>query len=502
MGTKLIQIYGMYLPPAHEGEDGRVVFRFLCDENTAAMVESAMTGAKVRRDGDCVIKTVKASDVEKFVMGAKLFPKIIEAIQHFGSKEGIDYAFDETMRESVIEQVNKQVGDRATDETIKEVDANLDEYMDKLLQYIKENMNNPQFIEYLKSVGTISLVGNSDLLERTKPSPKNTIMIMAQWVKSGHIGLPTILATQNQWSKYFNRKLTASATPLYYVRPFDVQATSLNATLDTYGVQENEYMSNQVIRKAIDQLKQDKDYGLTNNHELGLSPMPYYDVSETYVVAGLKDTLADALNAGIGDSDVSDEAKDKSKDIDISSLQGEKRSVDSLLQNAAAWAQKNDAALYDMIQNGADFNAVVDYLVMSNESIERKNIVHRGVDDVAKSNMVNILKAFVYLRYGVMEEEAKKYIARIANRAITKNDMYALNSGLSDIVAILGGMNESYDGNLMRWMLSVMGMSVADFNRLPESDEELANNINGVAESFRRSLNRINEGRRMTHGFA
>ena len=497
MVTKIIQIYGMYLPPANEDGEGRVMFRFMCDGKTASMVESAMSGAKVRRDGECVVKSVKYSDVEKFVMGTKLFPKIIEAIQYYGSKEGVDYAFDESSRDSIIGQVKKQFDDRTTDETIKQVDASLNEYMDNLIKYIKDNINDPKFIEYLRSVGSV-IVLNGDIFEKTKPSPKNAIMIMSQWVRSGHNGAPTILATSKQWNYYFKRSVETSATPLYFVRPFDITGRSVEDTMSEYGVTKNAYMSNAAVRKAVDQLAQDMEYGVLNNRDFKLCPMPYYDVSETIVHAGSEDILAKALK-DIGAEEKESETK---SDIDISPIVGKESNIDTLMANATAWAQKHDQELAQMIQNGADFKNVVNYLVMNSESVARKNVVRKGVDDAAKNLMVNLLKAFVYLRYGVMQEEAKKYVAHVASGGVTKQMMYSLNSDLSNIVAIFGGVNESYDGNLMRWMLGVMGMTEMDFERLPNSYEDIENNVSGVAEAFMRTLGKINEGRRITHGIA
>ena len=139
---------------------------------------------------------------------------------------------------------------------------------------------------------------------------------------------------------------------------------------------------------------------------------------------------------------------------------------------------------------------------MNSESVARKNIVRKGTDEAAKNMMVNLLKAFVYLRYGVMQEEAKKYVAHVATGGVTKQMMYSLNSDLSNIVAIFGGVNEAYNGNLMRWMLGVMGMTEMDFEKLPNSYEDVENNVNGVAEAFMRTLGKINEGRRITHGIA
>ena len=132
---------------------------------------------------------------------------------------------------------------------------------------MEENMSDPNFMNYVNAVGSIQYVGDDVLSKVTMLSHKNCIMVLSQWVNAGNQGAPRFLATKRQWSLFFNRDVNQDATPLYAVGPKDVTHRSVKQTMADFGVSQADYDANAMVRKQIDTLTNDKDFGQYINTE-------------------------------------------------------------------------------------------------------------------------------------------------------------------------------------------------------------------------------------------
>ena len=258
-----------------------VLFFFDSDPRTADIVAGSNVVKNLRTDGDSVVKAIKVDKYKDFIYGQKMLPRILAEFEKYG------YLYDTSKLNSLEASVEQEIQNVLSNDASSKIYADNSSFIDDIIKAMEENLNDPKFLSYVNAVGSIQYVGDDVLSKVTKLSYKNTCMVLSQWVNSGHVGQPTYLATKRQWSKFFNRDIIPGATPLYIVNPKDVTHRSLNQTMRDYGVSQAQYDSNPMIRKQIDTLTNDKEYGQYVNHEFGLNGLsPYYDYSETVLQAG------------------------------------------------------------------------------------------------------------------------------------------------------------------------------------------------------------------------
>jgi hypothetical protein len=494
--AKLLKIGAAYIPnykiTLQDGTskiEPHILFYFDSDDRTANLVAGSGVAKGLKADGDAVIKAVKLDKYKDFIYGKKMFPRILDAFEQCG------YVYDVNQLNALEASVEQEVQNVLNSDASSKIYADSTSFIDDIIKAMEENLNDPKFLSYVNAVGTIQYVGDDVLSNATKLSYKNTCMVLSQWVNAGKGGQPRYLATKRQWLKFFNRDVNPGATPLYIVNPKDVTGRSLRQTMIDYGVTQAQYDANPMIRKQIDTLMNDKDYGQYNNHAFGLNGMsPYYDYSETTLHQGLQSNY-DFDNIGIGNIDASKSKEDDKKSGDIltnATGQSSKISEDEILKRLQEFAVKrNDTELINILKSGGNvITKAIDHLAEISKTIMRE------VDANKKRLYKNVLVSLVLKRLQIDVDYSDRLLMNVMGDlksygGLNKKIFHAIGSDFENIVYLIYGINESISNDTIMFMLKTLGISVEEYKALPNSEEEANEMANNIKESFIRTFNKL-----------
>lgn len=489
IGAEYVPNYVVTLSDGTKQQEPCIMFYFDSDEKTANMVAGSSVAKNLRAKGDYVVKAVKLDKYKDFIYGKKMFPKILAEFEKYG------YVYDTNQLNNLEASVEQEIQNVLNNDASNKIYADNSSFIDDIIKAMEENLNDPKFLSYVNAVGSIQYVGDDVLSKVTKLSYKNTCMVLSQWVNAGHTGQPTYLATKRQWSKFFNRDVVPDATPLYIVNPKDVVHRSVRQTMNDYGVTQAQYDSNPMIRKQIDTLTNDKDYGQYNNSQFGLNGIsPYYDYSETVLQQGAQSNYDfDSMDITNVDKDKDKAEDEKRGDILAAATDaGNRKSETEIIKNLEAYAVKNnDTELINILKSGKNVvTKSVEYLADNSKTILRE------VDQKKKNLYRGVLVAFVLKRLQIDTDYSDKLLMNNMSQlrefgGLNKKIFYAVGADFENIISIINGINESVSNNTIMWMLGALGMSVDEFKALPNDEKEADDMINGVKESFIKTFNSL-----------
>ena len=266
--AKILSIGAKYIPNMKAGVDQNgktifsptVIFYFNCDNRTANIVAGSGAAKGLAVDGDALIRAVKVDDYKKFIYGKNAFPKILSALEQIGG-----YVYDINSLPNLEAQVEQVINDVVTSDLSSKLQIDRGAYIDDILKALEQNFNDPNFMQYLNSIGSIRRLDPDDYEKIISFSALNNAMILTQWLKSGHQGVPRFLATAVQW-KIFNREPIQGAKPIYAVRPTGTEKGSKSAAMRKFGIDQQTYASNAMSRLLVNKGMNDINYGDTNNN--------------------------------------------------------------------------------------------------------------------------------------------------------------------------------------------------------------------------------------------
>jgi len=497
--TKLLKIGAEYIPnytvtlqDGSKKQEPCVMFYFDSDAKTANMVAGSGVAKGLKAAGDAVVKAIKVDKYKDFIYGQKMFPKILSEFEKYG------YVYDTNSLNTLEANVEQEINNVLTGDASSKIYADNTSFIDDIIKAMEENMNDPKFMSYVNAVGSIQYVGDDVLSKVTKLSYKNTVMVLSQWVNAGNSGAPTYLATKRQWSKFFNRDVNPGATPLYIVNPKDVVHRSVKQTMRDYGVSQAQYDANPMIRKQIDTLTNDKDYGKYNNHSFGLNGIsPYYDYSQTSLQAGAQSNYDfDNISMGNVDKD-KDKAEDEKRGDILAAATGSDSRINEtdIINNLKEYAIKNNNTDLINILNGKGniITNAIEYLAENSKTILRE------VDENKKKLYEGVLVALVLKRLQINIDYSDNLIMKNMSKlktygGLNKQAFYDVGSDFENIIYIVNGINESVSDNTFMWMLNALGISVEEFKSMPNTEEEANEIKNGIKESFIKTFNKLLKG--------
>ena len=524
--TKLLKIRVQYIPNCVFGKtpDGKkikdegVKFYFQSDPQTTAIVHGQL-GMKYSAEGDCITRDVKYSQYKDFLYGKKAMPKLLSLFEQQG------YVFDTNDLQNTEISVEQEKANFANSGISKKVHDVTGSFIDGIIESMKNNLKDPNFLNLIQSVGAIrKAVGADDVDKMTTLSAKNTIMILSQWVSAGRQGAPTYVATKKQWESIFDREVKQDALPLYYTRPYDTKQRSVGKTLSDVGVSQQDYNSNPFLQKNIDMLSHDSQYGLNVNASFNITN-PYYDVSDTEPMAGSnkgnmdfgnKQVFADTANTNADTAQTSDNTANNNPAAAASGLENK------IIETLTKYAQKHNLGdLTSVIQGGKPnvydsknkFINIIIELAYQQPSINRIAVT---VDQwgqlnqkaqATKNGLTLALAGLVLTKYGLYEDYAKKLIGQGINEleqkgaGSLKKSLSSLVSNLSDIIYIIDGITESYSPDLFKWVLDTLGITMEEYRAMPDNEEEANARMTEVKNKFVNIFNNMVNEERKRHGF-
>lgn len=522
--TKLLKIRVQYIPNCTFGKtpDGKkikdegVKFYFQSDPQTTAIVHGQL-GMKYSADGDCITRDVKYSQYKDFLYGKKAMPKILSLFEQQG------YVFDTNELQNTEISVEQEKDKFANSGISKKVHDVTGSFIDSIIESMRNNLKDPNFLNLIQSVGAIrKAVGADDVDRMTTLSPKNTIMILSQWVSAGRQGAPKYVATKKQWSEIFDRTVKQDALPLYYTRPFDTKQRSKSKTMSDVGVSSQDYASNPLLQKNIDMLSHDSQYGLNVNSEFNITN-PYYDVSDTELMAGSNKNNIDFDNKHVF-NDTANTNTDSASTANINANPAAAASglENKIIETLTKYAEKHKLGdlgtvirggkpnVYD---SGNKFINIIIELAYQQPSINRIAVTVDSWGQInqkqqaTKVGLTLALAGLVLTKYGLYEDYAKKLMGQGINEleqkgaGSLKKSLSSLVSNLSDIIYIIDGITESYTPDLFRWVLNTLGISMEEYMAMPDSDEEANARMAEVRNKFVNIFNNMINEERKRNGF-
>jgi len=513
--AKLLTIGCKYIPNMKIGVDPNgksifnpmVIFYFNCDNKTANIVAGSGVAKGLSVDGDSLVRVIKVDDYKKFIYGKNAFPKILSALEQVGG-----YVYDINSLPNLEAQVEQTINNVVTSDLSSKLQIDRGAYIDDILKALEQNINDPNFMQYLNSIGAIRRLDPDDYEKIISFSALNNAMILTQWLKSGHQGVPRFLATSVQW-KIFNREPIQGAKPIYAVRPSGTVKGSKRDAMNKFGIDQQTYNTNAMSRLLVNKGMNDINYGDANNNADGKFNVdgPYYDLSETQLIQGMNDNYDfDAIvnNKSITNINAAAKKDDDASRFDVLKYDdnGDNRLDEkTLLSNIANFASKvGDVDLEKYASKGGNLISCISYLVDKSETIKRlrgKN--YSGWNDAVKEAGTkkkiysDLTKALIYMRFGIYMDDAQKIIANNMNvikkkdGSFNKNMFNAIISDFQNIYFIMVGLAEGVVDNLFVWALNTLGVSVEEYKSMPNTEEEAISEINNIKESFIRNFNML-----------
>lgn len=512
--AKILKIGSKYIPNMKTGVDANgkpifspiVLFYFKCDNNTANIVAGSGVAKGLTVNGDSLVRGVKVDDYKKFIYGKNAFPKILSALEQIGG-----YVYDINDLSNLEAQVEQTINNVVTSDISSKLQIDRGAYIDDILKALEQNFNDPNFMQYLNSIGSIRRLDPDDYEKIISFSALNNAMILTQWLKSGHQGVPRFLATAAQW-QIFNREPIQGAKPIYAVRPSDTQKGGKRAAMNAAGVDQQTYDTNAMSRLVVKKFMNDINYGQANNNSGGFNvDGPYYDLSETQLIKGMQDNYDFDMivnNKSITNINAAAKKDEDAARFDVlKPADGDANKFDekTLLSNIADFASKvGDADLERYASKGKDLLRCIAYLVDQSETIKRlrgKNYSgwNDSVKEAGKKKIIytELTKALIYMRFGIFMDSAKRIIANnmsiIKKRdgSFNKNMFNAVISDFQNIYFIMAGLTEANVDDLFTWALNTLGVSVEEYKAMPNTEEEALAELNNVRESFIKNFNKL-----------
>ena len=498
MATKLLKV-GMQYQPNNTitSSDGTktnvpiVIFYFNADDSLMAKLIAANCGVRdMGTSENAVTKKVRVDKYKDFLYGKGAFQKIVSAFEKYG------YVFDQNSLPQIEQNVEKHIQDTVASDAASKIHVDKASFIDEIIKAMEENMNDPNFMSYVNAVGSIQYVGDDVLSQATRLSIRNTIMVLSQWVNAGNQGQPTYLATRKQWADFFNRRPIPNATPLFFMAPQDTKNRSVRQTMNAYGVSQQKYDSDAMVRKQIDTLSHDEDFGIYNNSMFGLEN-PYYDYSQTELLPNAQEVYDfDGVGNINTDKDVD---ADKSRGYLLTSAitRSDATSVDvtTIITNITNHAIKTgDSELQNVIKVGSPKTAIrraVEYMAQNSDIILTEN-------DTNKAKLYkNLIVTLALKRLRVDEEYSDKLMMNSMRELRTRyggfksKAFHAVSSDFQNIIYVCYGITEEATPETLRWVMDTLGITPEEYRAMPKDEHEAEMRMNSVKESFVRTFNNI-----------
>ena len=434
----------------------------------------------------------------------KLMGKILSTIE-----QNVGYVADVNSLSSLQSRL-----DTVKDE-IKNADTNAlatdtNKYIRDIVDGIIKDYNDPRFQQIMNAIHVFSNGGfasqgggynDSDVLfKETKLTVENILRILTQWTKAGRTGIPTYLATANQWDRYFGGKVRQDALKLYVMRPDDgVSAVSKRRVAQQLNIDPSIAQASGAKGKAIGSLARGGGMDKWRQKAYKYAPVCYYDITDVDNVdpnslTGNSSNYYDpnTVTADTVDADaVADPNANAAQSNDIvndTPVMTEDAMRKKLLKLAA---DTNNDGIRLSIQRDGTIGGLK-YLISNSKEILRDH-------DVARKQATVEQVLFIILRqYHIFEDEMialwKKYISKLIRPNNTVNEQLFIEiwSFAYNIISLLDGIKESGGCSLtLADVIEYLGFTIEDFKKMPKTKEEALLNRQGVRENFIKTFNNL-----------
>lgn len=467
---------------------------FNCDARTASLIHGSGVVKGVHVDGDSLVKTIMADKYKDFIYGKKAFPTIISEFEKYG------YVFDMSKLDELNDSIEQTINNFAQSGIQTKINNDVYAFIEQLLDAMEKNMNDPNFMAFLDSIGAIKkFVGNDNLDDLLELTPENKLMILTQWLASGHQGSPTYVATKKQF-KEGGYVVNPNATPLYFVYRTDAVKRSRKKTLSDIGATQADWDSDDLLKVQVAKLQNDKDFGNNNAKSFRVGE-PYYDISECtpFRQSNLMDKILARDSAKNINRDLDKDANLKKKSDVIANIQTINQNIldnNTMCQNAKAYADKIGDKKLARVASSGIASQVVKFLADNAEAYLR-NAAQRNSGQHTRQTR-DLLEALALKKLGLGSQDVDRIIVQNCNflrrnGKVNKDMFITVASDLENIYYIMSNnLNESVVSNdMLKFVLDSCGVSVEEFKNMPQNEMEANEMVNDVRESFIRTFNKL-----------
>ena len=435
----------------------------------------------------------------------KLMGKVLSIIE-----QNTGYVADANSLSSLQSRLNL-----AKDE-IKNADSNAvatvtNQYIKDLVNGMVKDYNDPRFQQIMNSIHVFSNGGfcsqgnvynDSDVLfKETKLTVENILRILAQWTKAGRNGIPTYLATANQWDRYFGGKVRQDALKLYIMRPNEgVAGVSKKTVARQLNIDPSYAHASGAKGKAIGSLARGGGMDNWRQKATKFAPVCYYDVSDvdnvdpnslTGDTSNYYDPNTVTTDTVDADAATDNNTKDASKDIVSNNPNMTEDILRKKLLKLSADTKRDGIRL--AIQRDGTIGGLT-YLISNSKEILRDHDVSRKQATVEQVLFIILRHYRIPELENVMIDLWKKYISKLIRSDHTVNEQLIVElwSFAYNIISVLDGIKESGGCSLsLADVIQYLGLTVDDFKRLPKTKEEALLNRQEVRENFIKTFNNL-----------
>jgi len=457
-----------------------------------------------KKDGTIFI-TIPEDKFEIFAKG-KLLERILSTFE-----QTTGYVADSKDISELVQRFNI-AKDEVLNSNKSDLDAITSQYLEDLISGIERDFNDPRFQQIMNSIHTFSYssmggginnvqgsYNDSDVvLKETKLSVENVIRVLSQWHKAGRPGIPTYLATENQWHRYFNGTVKQDALKLYVVRPDKVNGVSTNTVTRQLGIDPNSATSGGAIGRGVNSIARGGGMDKWRGTQEAYAMTCYYDISD---VDGVDPNLLtgntanyydpNTVTADTTDADTGDIVTQDAQQNDIVN-DNQPMTEDLLRKKLLKYAADNKI---DGIQLAIQRDGTIGGLVFM---INHLKAVFRNRNAEEKKATAEQILFVVLKHYNIFEDEInqlyKKFISKLRTPKGKVNEklIYDIWSFAYDIISKLDSINEEQGGSLtLMDVIGYLGFTVDEFKRMPKTEEEANMMMNGVRESFIKTFNKL-----------
>ena len=384
---------------------------------------------------------------------------------------------------------NANEHDYPTKEELASVDTSFDAMMNSMFDQFEKKIDDPAVQRLLENMHMVDpMTGEfknaADLLKAGQLSAKNVVSALGQWRNNGRGGVPTFVATANEWRDY-NRYVVNGATRLFIYTPNSSPNMSRREVAQKFNVPLNQIRGNAHLTHAAN--THHMNHGDASNALEGFHFEVFYDVSDTEVIPGMDDLFNE--HAGLESNLWRDKWNKKAiengeygttSDVDKQAVfdagfSNNENNAQIIVNGLNMWCTQNPVVgdeVKKMLDNNNLVGAVRKYF--ETDAFFDNN---KELSDKEKNAFLNICVFSVLNYYGVAPDEmlrayqlSKDYLMQ--NKKIKKKIKIALMPFFSNFIKMINNNNKQTVANECKEVESKFRNL---WNRMVEADEKNRN---------------------------
>ena len=274
-----------------------------------------------------------------------------------------------------------------------------------------------------------------------------------------------------------------NAVPLYFMRPSGINPESEETVMGQFGIDPSTAGRSSVIRRAVSSVARGggRENWNTPKSDFGMSV--YYDVTDVDgVTENDLDNYSNVQNTEPVDPGITPDENNPNGSVE----QG-------LTNKISKYAEQNNVPEVKLaLERGGLYEGL-------KAMVEQCKPIFRNRDATERRIKTEQVLLVLLKHYGIMQDVVnklyKKYLSEIQTpNGVNQKLFISILNYANTVETELNGIKEAQTGQLtLDFVLSCFGLTYNDFQRMPKDEQQAAENVNNVKESFNRFFGRLVE---------